>query len=399
MKNYILIESKELITNRKNQVIFIFLLIFGLYFSFIDVNRFDPIEKVNKAEIAARYEDREHFLKNVKINETTHYLVRFAAEVFPQWNKLDYERLRGLQTNDLKKYAQATAEWYAFSDDIYFKKLSEDLRYNTRYYQLGNYFAHFDGHYAYKREKVKYQAFAKADYSLALSAFDERTALQTFYRLSQNILPIIVLIALLLLTSDILTKDTKHPSLVSGYPLTPFSRILGKSFLLFIGLVLIFIAFLPAFVFIGIQYGFGDFRYPIPIYLNDQLNNGEFHSISLGNYTLIFFGLLLLWGFLLNFLIMSLSLLFRNELVNIGLGLLVILLEFLYYRQGIGEFRAYEWLPSSFIKIGEIITGYHNYLYVTTKFTIRQFLLIFSPFIISGIGFSYLLSKRKGRFY
>lgn len=395
MKNYLFLELDQFLKRKKNQIVFLILVVSGLYFSLIANDNYDPIEKVNTPEITTRYNERKEFLENVQINENTHYMIQFAADVFPEWNNLDKTRLDALDSGDFTRYAEKTADWYVYSDNIFFQRISEDLNYNTRYYQHGNYFAHFDGHYGYKREAAKYLAFSKLNTPLSINAFEERTAFQTVYRLSQTLLPLIILTALLFLSSDILTKDRNHRSLIAGYPVTPFARLIVKTFLLVLSLFSIAASFLPAFVIIGCKYGFGRLNYPIPIYHNNHLNNGTFTVISLGKYLLIFGGLLLILALLIIFLVIMISQLFKSDMLNILIGLLLIWGEYLYYRQGIGEYSSYEWLPSSFTKIGEIITGHHNYLYVTTKFTVPQALLVLVSSLLITFLLSYFLTKRK----
>lgn len=397
MKNYFLVELQDFFKNKKNRVVFVLLLIFGLYYAFILSDNYDPIQKVNSKQIESRYTNQKHFLDTTTVTEHTHPAVQYAVMIFSEWSEIDSVRLESLKNNNLREYAKYTALWYTYSDCIYFAPPYESLHYDLPYFQSNNPYGYLDGHYAYKKEAVRYQGFSEADYPLSINAFEERTALQTFYRLSLDLLPLVVFIALIFLAADLISKDKYHSSLLTGFPITPLQRILAKFFVGIVGIFTILLSFVPAFIVLSIKNGFGNLNYPIPIYINNFMNNGHFVNITLGEYLVKFFSFLLIWCSFLLSLMLLIHTLFQKDILTIFLMFLLVFAETFYYSRGVGEYSSFEWLPSSYIKIGEIISGYHNYLYGSSKFSEPQMLLVLCPLIIVIFLGHYWITSRKGR--
>ncbi|MGY3750276.1 hypothetical protein [Vagococcus acidifermentans] len=398
MKNYLKMELKTLLSSVKNRYIIIIVLLLGLFYTFEVAPKYDPIEKVNLTQTKMALADRQEFLEQVQLDEGTHPLVFFATEIFPEWNQLDIERIDSFSKRDYQKYAEETSKWYEFTDNIYNAKITEDLRYPIGYYTLNNYFAHYDGHYASKREAVKYKALARSEVPLSVNVFEERTALQTLVRESSVLLPLVIIISTVLLSADVVVKDFRHQSLAAGYPLLPMERILSKLIAVLFGFLLTILALLPVFFILSIKYGVGSLKLPVMIYNNNYLNDGAFHTMTIAKYLLVFGSLLGLIVFIIFFSIVLLSQVLPYEGLNIIAPICLFLLEPVYFRRGIGEYFPVQWLPSTFAKIGDIVTGHANYLYVTQSLNVQQMVLVLGLLLSVLLVSSYLLSRRMGRF-
>ncbi len=395
MKDYFFHEAKIFLKNKKNQVSLFLLLFASLYYALVLVDQYEPIQQVNPTQIEARYQDRQEFLDSFVTTDGTYPLASYAFYVFPRWNELDHARLQALEKKDWQTYAQKTSEWYEYSDFVYMEGAVESLRYDTQYYRWGNWWAKDDGHFAYRRETNKYRAFATVDKSLSINAFEERTALQVFVRLSQKLLPILLLTLLIVLMSDVVVVDYRHKSIVNNYPVTAFQRMLCKMGLVPLALLAMLLVLFPSFSIISFKYGLGSFSYPVPIYFNQLLGEGTFQIISIGQYLGLFVGILGLWMLLVTAFIFVSSQLFKNEIVNILLALLIVFGEAFYFSRGSGEFKPIEFIPSSFINIGEVITGYKNFLYATEKISLSSSLYVLLPLLLILMILMYLFSKRR----
>lgn len=396
MKAYLKFELQSFFFDRKNQVIYLMLLVLGCYYSLVLAPQYTPIEQVDPSEIEARFEDRQTFLQQVTIDENTHYMVRYAAMIFPQWNQLDQQRLTALAAHDLPAYAQATADWYHYADDIYYHQAIEGFTYNPQYFTLAHEFPFQDAHFAYQREASKYQALANVK-NLSLAAFEEKTALQTVYRLSLVSLPMIIFAALAFLTGDIWLKDRKHASVLQGFPLSIPQQLSVKLIVMYGALLAVILIFLPAFLLLANQFGLGDFAYPVVLYQGNHLNNGTFTTISLGHYFLLYGGILLLWGLCIFTLQFVLSFLFKKEWLNIVIIFLLLGLEWLYFRRGSGNYHHYDWFLTSYLKIGQVLTGSANFLYGSLKFTVQKMLLLLSSASFLTTSLLYLLARSQRR--
>lgn len=382
--DYIKWELKVFFGNHKNIIIFAILLIASLYYALYIAPSYQPIESVNKSEIEVRYEDRQEFLENVEISEGTHPITLFTYQVFQKWNEIDKERLTALIDEDLHSYAQATHEWYLYADEA-INSSGGILRYNPSYYTYGNKYPEQDGHYNYLYSAERYGEYATAEYDLSLDIFEERTAIQTLKRMLESSLPYILLISCLLLSNDIVMKDRKHPSIVNGFPMTPFKRIMMKGVVAFIGSLTTIIVLIPAFLIIGLRNGFGSFTLPAVVYEFELLNNGTYGSISMGIFLIKSFGMILLWFVLIIGLILLLSIIFKNEYLNLIVGS-IYFLEVIYYQRGnlIDNWLSY--LPTSHVQVGDVISGYKNYALLTGSITTEiGFIVLLSTITIVAL--------------
>lgn len=391
---YILSELKLFYLQPKNLIILGLLLIMSVYYAIYITPNFKSIEHFNEAPIEARYEERKDFLDNITVTESTHATTMFAYQVFPEWNEYDGQRLDALQNNNLKEYAESTADWYRYSDDIIYQANVDYLRYTPGYYTYGNRFSHYDGHYAFNKYSVIYDAYASGDYDLTIEIFDEKTALQTLVRLMNSYLPYLILIFSLLLTNDIVTKDRYHISIVRGYPITSFGKLMKKGIAAFLGTLSSLLVFLPAFIIISIKYGVGSLNMPVVHYDFAFLNLGNYTYMPIWEYLLKSFGLCFLWMIILIILILILSAIFKSEFLNFTI-IILFFIERLYYQRGtiIDDWLA--WLPTSYIQFGNVTTGYLNYEMIIGSVEYEKGLIVLGITIMILILLMWFVSKIK----
>lgn len=358
MWSYCKIELSTFFTNKKNIAIYVLLICAAVFYAIKLAPAYDPIEKVDYAEIEARYLTRQEFLDSLEGRDLrrVHPSVRYAAEAFVPWNEMDQARMDALKTNDLIAYAKATSDWYGYTDWNTYR--GGNFYYNPRYYTYGNLYAHEEGHLAYLAAAFRYTGYSELDRELTVDIFEERTALQTFQRLMDDYLPFVFYIGCLLLTVDIVVQDRRHPTLLRGYPLADWKKLLAKSITAFIGSVALFVPFFAGLVIIGIQSGFGSFDLPVPVYVDQSFTN-----ITMGTYFAKTGSLILAWFAVLIGIVILFSVLLRNEFINILAGFASIAAEFLYFDRGYGYFKPIENYPTSYTQVGGVVTNIRNYLY------------------------------------
>lgn len=214
MWGYLKFELKHFFTNKKNLSIYLLLAFAAFFYAYKVAPTYDPIEKVDREEIEARYLTRQEFIDSVEsrdIEEIDPVAVQ-AYYMFSEINPLDKTRLDTLDKGDLQKYAQVTSDWY-FQEN-YITYYNEHISYNSRYYLEDRELAFDRGFYNSLEQYARYGAYAKADYELSINQFEQRTALQNVERLLIGPLPIILIICALLLAIDIVTKDKSSKSRV-----------------------------------------------------------------------------------------------------------------------------------------------------------------------------------------
>lgn len=363
MWGYLKFEFKQFFTNKKNLAIYFLLAFAAIFYAIKIAPAYDPIEKVDREEIEARYLTRQEFIDGMEGRDLrdVHPMTVEAFYIFSYVNPLDKKRLETLDAGDLKNYAQVTSDWYFLTN--YMTYYNEHISYNARYYVKDREMADAKGFYNSLEQYVRYGAYADADYELSINQFEQRTALQTVERLLIGPLPVILIICTLLLAIDIVTKDRLHPSVLKGFPIADWKRLLVKMFVSFIGSIALFIPLFIGFIIIGMQAGFGHFQLPSPVFTTtvQWQQNGSFDMMTLGTFFAQSLTLLLLWFIVVIGVVLLCSVLFRQEMVNLAIGLLLIFGEKFYLSRGVGYFWDIEHYPTSYIQIGKIVSKYQNF--------------------------------------
>ena len=381
MWNFIKWEALQFIGNKKNQAVYIILLLLSVYYAFAVAPNYDPIEKVSREEMQAAYDTREAFIESVEGRENLHPEVVFAATLFPEWNKVEKRRIDALDVGDLTAYAGATAEWYASTNDLVLS-MGDRFYYNPLYYSYGNRFAKDDGFYGYGYTTSRYQEYAEGNQPLSIELFEERTALQTLQRLLTDFLPFVILISCILLTADIVLKDRRNPSIVKGFPIADWKRMVGKGFVAFVGSVAAILPLSAGLFVIGLREGFGSLTLGVPIYdtnvtiYNFRLDDAIFTMMPMWEFLLKNLAFLSLWFVALIAVMILLSITIRLEFMNIAVGLGILFVEFLYFERAVSPFTDAYWYPTSYVQVGQVLSGTRDFLYASQLFTVERGVLL-----------------------
>ena len=367
MKGYFIYELKQFFKNKKNIAVFALLTFAAIFYAFKLAPTYDPIEKVDYDEIEARYLTRQEFLDKLFGVDLGgyHSSVRYAVDLYTFLNQFDDRRLQALDDGDLRKYAAATSEWYWYTNLYTYR--NELLAYNPRYYMGDRRFAEDEAYYAYLEQFERYDKYQRVWYDLTIEIFEQRTALQTLERLLKGPLPYIILIATLLLTIDIVTKDRRHPSILKGFPIADWKRLFVKSVVGLIGSILLWIPIIVGLIIVGFQFGFGNFDLPVPIYDYNMIGKeeGKFVFMSMGMFLFRCFLLLAVWMVVMVSVVLLCSILFRQEMVNMLVGVLIIFGDRFYTSRGVGYFWDVEYYPTSYVQVGNIVSKYQNFYFTS----------------------------------
>ncbi|WP_342527578.1 ABC transporter permease [Chryseomicrobium sp. FSL W7-1435] len=400
MWNFIKWETLQFIGNKKNQAVYIILLLLSVYYAFAVAPTYEPVEKVSRDEMQAAYDTRAAFIESVEGRENLHPSVQFAASLFPEWNKVEKRRIDALDEGDLLTYASSTAEWYTFTNELVIQ-YGDYFYYNPLYYTHGNSFARDDGFYAYGYTASRYDHYSQGNHDLSYELFEERTALQTVQRLLNNFLPFVVLISCILLTADIVLKDRRNPSIVKGFPISDWKRMFGKGFVAFVGSLVTVIPLSAGLLIIGLREGFGDFLLGVPIYNTDvSIFNYRpdleiFSTIPMWEYLVKNIAFLSLWFIALIALIILLSITLRLEFLNIAIGLGIVFAEFLYFERAVSPFTDAYWYPTSYVQVGQVISGTRDFLYASELFTAERGVLLVAGSALLCILLVLLITTNK----
>lgn len=398
MWSYFKFEFKQFFTNKKNVAIYFLLAFATLFYVFKIAPTYNPIESVDYDEIEARYLTRQEFLDHMEGQDlhNVHPSVIYAIEIFKEINPIDKGRLDALDEGNLKKYADLTSDWYFFTNSITYR--NEAFSYNSKYFIKNNKYAEDDAFYAYLEQAVRYDSYSKADYELSLEIFEQRTALQTFERLLKGVLPIILIVCVLLLSIDIVKKDQRHPSILKGFPISDWKKLLVKMFVALLGSVVLFVPLIVGIFIIGLQSGFGTFNLPSPVYAAhlDWRVDGKFEMMTLGMFLGQSFILLFTWFIVMINIVLLCSIIFRSEMVNFAVGLFLIFGENFYSSRYVGYFWDVQNYPTSYIQVGQIISKRRNFYYMNNQldFTLGLQLLLGLAWVVIFLMILIALNRR-----
>jgi len=398
MWSYFKFEFKQFFTNKKNLAIYFLLAFTTFFYVFKIAPTYNPIESVDYDEIEARYLTRQEFLDHMEGQDLSalHPSVVFAIEIFKQVNPIDKKRLDALDEGNLKKYADLTRDWYYFTNSFTYR--NEAISYNSKYFIKNNKYAEDDAFYAYLEQAVRYDTYSKAEYELSLEIFEQRTALQTFERLLKGVLPIILIVCVLLLSIDIVKKDQRHPSILKGFPISDWKKLLVKMFVALLGSVVLFVPLIVGIFIIGLQSGFGNFNLPSPVYAPylDWRVDGKFEMMTLGTFLGQSLILLFTWFIVIISVVLFCSIIFRSEMVNFAVCLFLIFGENFYSSRYVGYFWDVQNYPTSYIQVGQIISKRRNFYYFNDQldFTLGLQLLLGLAGVVTFLMILIALNRR-----
>ncbi|KGR78855.1 hypothetical protein [Ureibacillus manganicus] len=395
---YFKFELTQFIRNKKNIAVYVILLFLACFYAFEMAPSYKPIERVDAREIESRYLVREAFLSEFRDNpDRFSGMAGFGLAIYPEWNRLEKDRLDALNTGDYIKYSEATSGWYVYSNNFTYN--SDFFSYSPGYYSHGNLYAEDDGYYGYLYSASRYKGYAEGKSELSLNVFEERTALQTVQRLLESYLPLILMIGCIFLTVDIVLKDRLNPTILKGFPISDWKKVVVKGFVALIGSIGMVLPLSIGLIFIGINYGFGDFNLPVPIYtLGEDVAiflKGDFVNIPMGHYLLENFMLIaLIFIFLISLILLS-SMVIKNEFANLVVGAVFITNEVFYFKRGIGYWHEVELYPTNYVQVGQILSGYRNYIYGSSQLILNNGLIVMGISSLVLVVFIFIISKIK----
>ena len=373
MRQYFLFELQSFSRNKKNLAVIVLLVIATLYYTLFVAPNYQPNERINERDIQMEHDSMVYWIEN-REGEGISSGAAFALAYFPTLIEIDAHRLEALEQEDYKAYTNWTSKWYAYEDNWTFGS-SHFLSYNPVYYGVNQDYPHEEGSYWYRETAQRYNQYIQSGIEITPNILEERTALQTIYRLlNSSVIAIILIAVVVIYANDIVTKDRKHLSITKSFPLSFSGKLWAKTFVVLTTAAATFLGlFLLVLFIVGMQSGFGSFEIPITVFKRViSEGRGAFETISLGMFFVQALILLSLIVYLFTRMMILFSLLIRNEFFNLLAGIALIFTERLYYMRGIGFFSNVDLLPPTFFPIGQVLSGYQNHLYNSTDITFQN---------------------------
>lgn len=199
---------------------------------------------------------------------------------------------------------------------------------------------------------------------LSFHIVHDRTSIQQMHLFLIGLGPVLLLVGLVFLISDVHVKDRALQTQKIGVPMSWQKYSFTQAITAF-GFVSLFYLFLFSLFFLlnGFLHGFGSFDLPIgyyePYFELGFLNQDNYQVEHISTFLLQAIPYLLLLGYLFTRLNTLLSLWTRQSVVAMVLGIFMILFQFIYYGSDSAELLEMNitWLPQTYIDFGKVLTG------------------------------------------
>lgn len=361
MKAQFILEWKLFIQNIKNQVVFGLFIFLALFAAFVVEPSHELWRTIDVEIYETEIEDAQYFLENNDPNTNQRMFSMFTNMI-----ELNTQLIDAIQAED----------WYTVMNE------EQNHYYNFvmgRYADGGSYrdphFYDYDEYtyiselrqdFALSYTGERYIDYQKSDVELSKSIIEERTVIQTILRYLQESLPAILIVLAILYAVDIVPKDKRHPTIVHNVPVSPYKNSWAKS-----GVVLaaytgtLLIGFLVFAIPVAFRHGIGPLNLPIPIYGWSYSLGHIWVNSTIG--AMFFQAIVLLYLIALIFIrgLTFINLLIKNSFVNL-LTIPLVFVSNLWHTPGkTYVYARYNYIPATYFKIGQALTGQLNFLYLS----------------------------------
>ena len=277
-----------------------------------------------------------------------------GTTAYDQWRReavAQRELLTALKRGDVKRYIEIDYRPSTATE----KEASglEQLVFNVFGYEL-------EQPYQTEKNKVYYDEVDPLSFHIV----HDRTSLQQIHLFLIGLGPVLLLLGLVFLISDVHIKDRSLQTQKIGVPMS-WQKYSFTQALTAFGFVSLFYLFLFGLFFLvnGLLYGFGSFDLPIgyynPNFEMGFLNQDNYQVKSLGLFLVQAIPYLLLLGYLFTRLNTLLSLWTKQSVVTMVLGMFLILFQTLYYGRDFFELADVDLsiFPQTYIDFGKVLTG------------------------------------------
>ena len=277
-----------------------------------------------------------------------------GTTAYDQWRReavAQRELLTALKRGDVKRYIEIDYRPSTATE----KEVSglEQLVFNVFGYEL-------EQPYQTEKNKVYYDEVDPLSFHIV----HDRTSLQQIHLFLIGLGPVLLLLGLVFLISDVHIKDRSLQTQKIGIPMS-WQKYSFTQALTAFGFVSLFYLFLFGLFFLvnGLLYGFGSFDLPIgyynPNFEMGFLNQDNYQVKSLGIFLVQAIPYLLLLGYLFTRLNTLLSLWTKQSVVTMVLGMFLILFQTLYYGRDFFDVADVDLsiFPQTYIDFGKVLTG------------------------------------------
>jgi len=241
--------------------------------------------------------------------------------------------------------------------------------------------------------------------NLSFHTVHDRTSLQQIHLFFIGFGPILLLLGLIFLISDIHVKDRSLETQKVGHPLK-WQTYSWVQALTALGFVAVFYGVLAGIFILlnGLLHGFGSFHLPIGYFeatgVLQTVSPENFQIQTIGWFLVRAFPYLLLLGYLFTRVNTLFSLWTKQAVITMALGMFLVLFQFIYYGSDTTELLGIDlsFLPQTYFDFGKVITGrLEQQLVATIPTIVTRGLFVLAVTILIVEFFIYISSKKITR--
>lgn len=334
MKEYIRFEGKLFSYNRRNQFLFLGVIVFlvGLIVYMPYQNTGNIQEKIETEARSVRnaiaYVPMHEVEEGTYTDDYAYYdhLLRESRAVASQevaltmYDDFDQYVTAGLQVTEER--IQAHEQGYGTLPDEFIIPLSQSLREQEVYQYLQNH-------------NIQIEPDALNNVNAVVYAMMLFSSLSFFF--------------LLFLSSDVLTEDDEHKTIISAYPINANQKVIGKLIIQTLSSLIILVGlFVLGFVFYSLFFGTAPLDYPEAVYWR-----GSYLAVPTYLYILAFLWLFLIFVIHMVLLSAVMNLIFHNKYLNIFAGGSLFIISYLFS----SELPFFSQTPLNYLNPAGILNG------------------------------------------
>ncbi|MFS0672083.1 hypothetical protein [Ornithinibacillus sp. 179-J 7C1 HS] len=404
IKSMIIHEFKMMIKNKKNILFIIALVSLILSYAILVLPKLETADSFDPEEMEVEVKNLEVFTQGMINRGGTGYGGMTGA---PYANntyslKVQSRMLQAFEDKNFYRFIQLRMK--GFDYDVQSESRDWLLIANAPFPDL-------DHNRNASIKNLRYQGLLDANIPITYEMIEQKTALQTVTNFLLGTTAFMVLFCAIYFSSDIISKDKQHRSLLQGIPIGWYRLINIKSIVAFSYTLLVLLGLaLLAIIIISIQSGFGSFKLSVPITLPSSQPDdyfgyrfAEFDTISIGKFLLLACGIIPILSYLFIRLNAILSLLFKNSWIVLMISSVILFSERIYYSRTLTELFGINVsnLPQTYFDFGRVISGEKYYLVNVEAITYsKAFIVLLCTILVIELALfivSRIVSKR--RFY
>ncbi|MGN7410778.1 hypothetical protein [Sporosarcina sp. SAFN-010] len=260
-----------------------------------------------------------------------------------------------------------------------------------------------DREHLYHQTMLRYEDYLMNDRRITEALLFEKTGIQSLQTFLHTYGFYFFLFCAVYFSSDILSRDRTHRTVLQGLPMSWYRQLNLKSLAVFSYTLLVLITvLLTGFFVLSSQFGFGYANLHVPIMTaQNTFTIEEYGVISMVKFIGLSLAALPLLLFLLIRINVILSLLLKNEWLVLLLGTFAIFSEHLYDTRTTRDILGIDisYFPQTYFDFGKIVTGEKNFLLNTETITLAKgiIVLLIAAAIIEAVLFvlSRVVTKRR----